>query len=139
MQLTPSAHVDTFCRDNLPPDELWPELRFTLPGLQYPARLNAAAALVDATAEASGGRPCLMSPDVTWSYADVRRISSQVARVFAERFPRPGGYTSRRIARNSIGRVFRRSAAPVLDLGCGRGEFLEMLRDAGVGSARHRT
>ena len=36
MQLTPSAHVDTFCRDNLPPPGQWPELEFTLPGLRYP-------------------------------------------------------------------------------------------------------
>src|SRR5215471_14654475 len=85
MQLSPSAHVDTFCRDNLPPDELWPELTFSLPGLRYPDRLNAAAVLLDATADARGGdRPCLMSPDSTWSYADVRRISDQVARVLAE-------------------------------------------------------
>jgi 2-aminobenzoate-CoA ligase len=85
MQLSPSAHVDTFCRDNLPPDDLWPELTFTLPGLRYPDRLNAAAALLDATADARGGdRPCLMSEDATWSYADTRRISDQVARVLAE-------------------------------------------------------
>src|SRR5215831_14789546 len=86
MQLSPSAHVDTFCRDNLPPDELWPELTFSLPGLRYPDRLNAAAVLLDATADArGGGRPCLMSSeDATWSYADVRRISNQVARVLAE-------------------------------------------------------
>ena len=85
MQLSPSAHVDTFCRDNLPPDGLWPELRFTLPGLQYPGRLNAAAELVDVTAQTRGGRPCLMSPDVTWSYADAARLSSQVARVLTRR------------------------------------------------------
>ncbi|HEY7011665.1 MAG TPA: AMP-binding protein [Streptosporangiaceae bacterium] len=81
MQLSPSAHVDTFCRDNLPPDGLWPELKFTLPGLQYPDRLNAAAELVDVTAQTRGARPCLMSPDATWSYADAARLSNQVARV----------------------------------------------------------
>jgi 2-aminobenzoate-CoA ligase len=81
MQLSPSAHVDTFCRDNLPPDGLWPELKFTLPGLQYPQRLNAAVELVDVTAQTRGGRPCLMSPDATWSYADTARLSNQVARV----------------------------------------------------------
>src|SRR5215469_11892616 len=85
MELSPSAHVDTFCRDRLPPDELWPELRFSLPALRYPERLNAAAVLLDATADARGGdRPCLLSEDATWSYADVRRISNQVARVLAE-------------------------------------------------------
>ena len=85
MQLSPSAHVDTFCRDNLPPDGLWPELQFSLPGLRYPDRLNAAVELLDATADArGGGRPCLLSPDAAWSYDDVLRISNQVARVLAE-------------------------------------------------------
>ena len=40
--------------DNLPPREAWPELRFDLPELRYPARLNAAVALLDAQ---RGGRP----------------------------------------------------------------------------------
>ena len=42
-----TAHVDTFARDNLPPKELWPELVFTLPELDYPQRLNCAAELLD--------------------------------------------------------------------------------------------
>jgi 2-aminobenzoate-CoA ligase len=29
MPLTPSAHIDTFCRDHLPPADQWPELEFT--------------------------------------------------------------------------------------------------------------
>src|SRR5260370_17365528 len=85
MQLSPSAHVDTFCRDSLPPDGLWPELRMSLPGLRYPDRLNAAVELLDATIDARGGdRPCLLSPDATWSYADLLRTSNQVARVLTE-------------------------------------------------------
>jgi 2-aminobenzoate-CoA ligase len=86
MQLSPSAHTDTFCRDSLPPDPLWPELSFTLPGLHYPDRLNAAVELLDATADARGGdRPCLIAEDgSTWSYADTVRISNQVARVLTE-------------------------------------------------------
>lgn len=35
-----SAHVDTFCQDNLPPADQWPTLEFTRPELQYPAHLN---------------------------------------------------------------------------------------------------
>ena len=31
MELSPSAYTDTFCRDNLPSPELWPDLEFTLP------------------------------------------------------------------------------------------------------------
>ena len=33
-----TAHVDTFVRDNLPPRDQWPELKFTLPELQFPER-----------------------------------------------------------------------------------------------------
>ena len=36
MQLSPSAHADTFCRDNLPAPGQWPDLEFTLPELVYP-------------------------------------------------------------------------------------------------------
>jgi 2-aminobenzoate-CoA ligase len=85
MRLSESAHVDTFCRDNLPPEELWPDFRFSRPELHYPERLNAAAELLDATAEAfGGGRPCLLLADGAWSYDDVVRISNQVAWVLAD-------------------------------------------------------
>jgi 2-aminobenzoate-CoA ligase len=85
MGLAPSAHADTFCRDNLPPQELWPDFRFTLPELRYPERLNAAAELLDATAGARGGsRPCLLSEDGAWSYDDVVQVSNQVAWVLAD-------------------------------------------------------
>src|SRR3569833_771541 len=33
MRLSPSAHVDTFCRDHLPPLDRWPDLHFDLPEL----------------------------------------------------------------------------------------------------------
>lgn len=43
--LGPSGHTDTFTRDNLPPMELWPEIR--LGQFQYPDWLNAAVELTD--------------------------------------------------------------------------------------------
>ena len=42
-----TAHTDTFVRDNLPPRNAWPEFRFDLPELKYPARLNCAVELLD--------------------------------------------------------------------------------------------
>ena len=55
---TKSAHVDSFARDNLPPREQWPEFRFTLPALQYPARLNCVSELLDRhVADGHGDRP----------------------------------------------------------------------------------
>ncbi len=85
MQLSPSAHDDTFCRDSLPPADQWPDLDFSLAGLSYPDRLNAADELLIPTIEAGGaGRPCLLSPEETWTYADVAGRASQVARVLTE-------------------------------------------------------
>jgi len=79
---TKSAHVDSFARDNLPPREQWPEFRFTLPALQYPARLNCVAELLDRhVAEGHGDRLCLIAPGVEWSYADLLDRVDRIARV----------------------------------------------------------
>ncbi len=88
MQLSPSAHVDTFCRDNLPPEDAWPELVFELPELQVPDRLNCAVELLDSViAQHGGDRPCLLSPGgERWTYEDLRQRSNQVANLLVERF-----------------------------------------------------
>ncbi|MPZ95714.1 MAG: AMP-binding protein [Propionibacteriales bacterium] len=86
MQLSPSAHVDTFCRDNLPPQDQWPEFLFDLPDVQYPDRLNCATELLDnVVAEHGPDRPCLLSPDgPAWSYGDLLRVANQVAHVLVD-------------------------------------------------------
>lgn len=86
MQLSPSAHQDTFARDHLPPAEQWPALEFTLPELQYPDRLNAAAVLIDDGVRTFGAdRPALHTPDgETWSYGDLQERANQVAQVLTE-------------------------------------------------------
>ncbi|MDQ2814726.1 MAG: AMP-binding protein [Actinomycetota bacterium] len=92
MRLSPSAHFDTFCRDRLPPADQWPELRFGLPGLGYPGRLNAAAELLDVTAGRYGhDRPCLRGPAGTWSYGETVRLTNQLAQVLTQDYGlRPG-------------------------------------------------
>jgi 2-aminobenzoate-CoA ligase len=86
MHLSPSAHQDTFTRDNLPPAEQWPMLEFTLPELQYPDRLNAASVLIDESTAAFGAnRPALHTPDgQTWTYGQLQRRTNQVAQVLTE-------------------------------------------------------
>jgi 2-aminobenzoate-CoA ligase len=86
MELSPSAHVDTFARDSLPPQDQWPTIEFTLPELQYPDRLNAATWLLDDTADRLGpDRPALHAPDgTTWSYGELQRRANQVAQVLTE-------------------------------------------------------
>ena len=81
----PSAHVDTFARDNLPQPDTWPELMFTLPELVYPPVLNCAEILLDRVAHRLGGdRRCLVTPVQTWTYADLVARSNQVANVLVE-------------------------------------------------------
>jgi 2-aminobenzoate-CoA ligase len=87
MRLSPSAHVDTFCRDRLPPQDQWPEFLYDLPQLRYPERLNCAAELLDATAAREGsGRPCLRSATQTWTYGETVRRTNQLAQVLTEDF-----------------------------------------------------
>jgi len=81
----PTGHVDTFARDNLPPVEEWPELRFTLPELQYAPRINVARVLVDdAIAEGHGAKPALYQGNTVWSYAELLEQSCRIAHVLVQ-------------------------------------------------------
>ncbi|BBG04324.1 MULTISPECIES: AMP-binding protein [Pseudonocardia] len=81
--MQPTAHLDTFARDHLPPPELWPTVEFTTPELRFPERLNAAAALLDDAIAVHGAeRPAIRTPaGETWSYGDLRKRAHQVAEV----------------------------------------------------------
>ncbi|WP_150462814.1 AMP-binding protein [Nesterenkonia ebinurensis] len=91
MNLSPSAHQDTFCRDSLPPEELWPTLEFPVPEVQYPERLNAGKVLIDdAVAQfgydkADTPRPALRTPDGTViTYPELQRRADQVAHMLTQ-------------------------------------------------------
>ena len=83
MTLGRSAHVDTFCRDHLPPPDLWPDLVFDLPELQYPDRLNGAVELLDAVVARLGpDRPCLLTPDgPRYTYGELLEAVDRYAQV----------------------------------------------------------
>ena len=81
----PSAHIDTFARDNLPPVELQPEYLFTLPSLQFPAQLNCATELLDRHVVAGRGkRVCLRGGDLVWTYTELQRQANRVANVLVQ-------------------------------------------------------
>src|SRR5690606_6662376 len=111
MPLTPSVHVDTFARDNLPAEEHWPHLEFTLPELQYPERLNAAEVLLDQSTERFGGdRIALRAPgegtpdgeNSGWTYRQLQSRVNQVARLLAEDYGIvPGNRVLLRIPNNA--------------------------------------
>lgn len=76
-----SAHIDTFTRDNLPCESLWPELRFDLPALAYPERVNAADVLLKTGHPED---PAIIWPTGRWSYGELTATVNRIARVLTE-------------------------------------------------------
>jgi 2-aminobenzoate-CoA ligase len=80
--MIPSAHVDTFSRDNLPPAAEWPEFAFTLPELNYPDRFNCVVELLDRWIQRGDGeKPCIISPRETWTSAALAERVNRIANV----------------------------------------------------------
>ena len=80
-----TAHKDSFARDNLPPMADWPTLRFTLPELRYPERLNAGAELLDRMVAAGfADRPVIYFGKDVWSYRRLLEAANRIARVLTE-------------------------------------------------------
>jgi 2-aminobenzoate-CoA ligase len=69
--------TDPFARDHLPPREEWP----VLTPLPYPARLNAAAELLDANLARRGNHPALVTPTETLTYAALAERANRIAHV----------------------------------------------------------
>ena len=77
-ELGPTAHVDTFARDNLPPPDLWPDL--PQGDLAYPERLNAAVELTDAmVARGFGDRTALIGNGRRRTYKELADWTSRLA------------------------------------------------------------
>ena len=80
-----SAHVDTFARDNLPPAHLWPDLRSTLPELQYPERINCGAILLDdAVREGYASHTAIIGAAGRWTYAALLDQANRIANVLVQ-------------------------------------------------------
>ena len=81
----PTAHIDTFARDNLPPADLQPDFLFTLPELQFPAQLNCATELLDKhIAQGRGDRLCVRGPKDRWTYRDLWERANRIANVLVQ-------------------------------------------------------
>ncbi|WP_435659917.1 AMP-binding protein [Leisingera caerulea] len=81
--LGPTAHVDTFARDNLPPINQWPE--FLLEGFDYPEYLNAAVELTDAMVEKGfGDRTALIGNGRYRTYKELADWTNRLAHVLTE-------------------------------------------------------
>lgn len=84
----PTAHTDTFARDNLPPRELWPVMDYSgIPELAYPDHLNCAVELLDAgVARGWGERVAFRSPTESVTYQQLLERANRIARVLVEDF-----------------------------------------------------
>ena len=86
-RLGPSAHVDTFTRDNLPPLDLWPDLLLDPPEFQYPDRLNAAVELSDRMVERGfGDRIALIGNGRRRTYKELADWSNRVAHALVQNY-----------------------------------------------------
>jgi 2-aminobenzoate-CoA ligase len=80
-----TAHVDTFARDNLPAPELWPEMIFEIPEVQYPERLNCVVELLDRMVQSGfGERPVIRSPGGVLTYRELLAQVDRIACVLTE-------------------------------------------------------
>lgn len=81
--LGPSGHTDTFSRDNLPPEEQWPE--FLLAGFDYPEYLNAAVELTDRMVERGfGDRTALIGNGRRRTYKELADWTNRLAHALVE-------------------------------------------------------
>ena len=83
----PSAHIDRFVRDRVPPQAQLPRLLFELPELQFGEQLNCASELLDRwVLQDQGARLAVLgtAPDgapIRWSYAELQAHANRIANV----------------------------------------------------------
>jgi 2-aminobenzoate-CoA ligase len=83
--VTPSAHLDTFARDNLPPRETWPVFLLDRPEYRYPERLNCAVELLDRNLATRAEHPAIVTPAETLTYAQLAERVNRIANVLVGR------------------------------------------------------
>lgn len=98
--LGPTAHIDTFTRDNLPDMSEWPE--FNLEGFDYPDHLNAGVELTDAmVAKGFGDHTALIGNGRMRTYKELSDWTNRIARVLVENLGvKPGNRVLIRSANN---------------------------------------
>ena len=83
LNLGPSAHVDTFCRDHLPPPEQWPD--FLLEDFPYPEDLNVGVALTDAMVDKGfGDHVALIGNGRQRTYKELADWTNRIAHTLVE-------------------------------------------------------
>ena len=100
MQLGPTAHTDTFSRDNLPPLAQWPVI--DLAGFAYPEHLNAAVELTDRMVEKGfGDNVALIGNGRQRTYKELADWTNRIAHALVEDYGvKPGNRVLIRSANN---------------------------------------
>lgn len=82
----PTAHIDTFARDNLPPRDLWPQMEYPAGSVfDYPLRLNCAVELLDEmVARGHGDSPLFHTDEGVWTYSDFLGRVNELAHVLVD-------------------------------------------------------
>ncbi len=98
--LGPTAHVDTFARDHLPPLDQWPE--FLLDGFDYPDHLNAAVELTDRLVDQGfGDHVALIGNGRRRTYKELTDWTNRLAHALSEDYGvQPGNRVLIRSANN---------------------------------------
>lgn len=102
--MTLTAHIDTFARDNLPAPDAQPDFVFTLAEVQYPERINCVTRFLDRwVEEGRGDQPCLLSPQVSYSYRELQQLVNRIANLLVGQLGLvPGGRVLLRSANNPM-------------------------------------
>lgn len=86
-QLGPTAHVDTFARDNLPPDAEWPDLFLDRPEYDYPDHINVGVELTDRMVERGfGDHTALIGNGRRRTYKELTDWSNRVANALVQSY-----------------------------------------------------
>ncbi len=98
--LGPSAHIDSFARDNLPPPEQWPE--FILDDFEYADHVNVAVELTDCMVEQGcGDRTALIGNGRRRTYKELSDWTNRLAHTLIEDYGvQPGNRVLIRSANN---------------------------------------
>ncbi|WP_298917462.1 AMP-binding protein [uncultured Roseobacter sp.] len=96
----PSAHTDSFARDNLPPQTSWPDL--LIEGFDYPERLNAAVELTDQmVAQGFGDNTALIGNGRRRTYKELSDWTNRLAHALVDNLGvKPGNRVLIRSANN---------------------------------------
>jgi len=85
--LGPTAHVDTFARDRLPPFAEWPDLLLDRPEFQYPEYLNVGVELTDRMVERGfGDHDALIGNGRRRTYKELADWTNRLAHALVEGF-----------------------------------------------------